>query len=58
MSFKIDKGKLIVDLDLKSTALSKSGKTYMVAGSGGFSWVSDGEGGEIGVSYNVVRRKD
>jgi len=58
MTFKIDKGKLIVDLDLKSTMPSKSGKTYMVAGSGGFSWVSDGEGGEIGVSYNVVRRKD
>ena len=57
MGFKIEKGKLVVDLDLKSTQLSKSGKTYMVAGSGGFVWTGDGEGGEIGVSYNIVRRK-
>ena len=58
MGFKIEGGKVIIEFDPTSTQLSKSGKTIMLASSGGFVWKRDGNKGEIGVSYNIVRRRE
>lgn len=52
MTHKLEGNKLIIEIDLDSKNLSKSGKTYMLATSGGFIWEED-----IGISYNVVRKK-
>ena len=52
MAHKLEGNKLIIDLKLDSKELSKSGKTIMLATSNGFQWE-----GDIGVSYNVVRKK-
>ena len=53
MGFVIEGNKVIIEFDPASTQLSKSGKSYMLASSGGFVW-KDG----IGVSFNIVRRKE
>ena len=53
MTHKIEGDKLIITLDLNSKELSKSGKTIMLATSNGFQWE-----GEIGVSYNIVKKKE
>jgi len=52
-----DENKVEIEFDPKSQRLSKTGKTLMLGSSGGFVWMSDGNGGEIGVSYNIVRRR-
>lgn len=57
MGFKIEGDKVVIDFDPASTQLSKSGKTIMLASSGGFVWKKDGNKGDIGVSYNIVRRQ-
>ena len=44
--------KLTIEIDLDSKQLSKSGKTYILASSNGFQWE-----GDIGISYNIVRKK-
>lgn len=53
MTHRIDteNNQLIIDLNMGSTELSKSGKTILLASSGGFKW----ENG-IGVSYNIVKK--
>ena len=51
MGHKLEGNKLTIDLDLQSTRKSKSGKTIMLASSNGFVW-----DGEIGISYNIVKR--
>jgi len=53
MTHKLDleKGQLIIDLNMSSTERSKSGKTILLATSGGFQWE---EG--IGISYNIVKK--
>lgn len=53
MAHKLEGNKLIIELDLESKNLSKSGKTFMLATSNGFMWE---EG--IGISYNIVRKKE
>jgi len=58
MGFKIEGNKIVIDFDPNSTVLSRSGKTVMLASSSGFVWKRDGEKGEIGVSYNIVRRRE
>ncbi|MCD6143627.1 hypothetical protein, partial [Thermococcus sp.] len=58
MGFTIEGNKVIIEFNPNSTQLSKSGKTYMLASSGGFVWVEDGNGGMIGVSYNIVRKRE
>lgn len=52
MAHKIEGNKLIIDLDLDSKQPTSSGKTIMLATSSGFQWV-----GDIGISYNIVRKK-
>lgn len=53
MSYKLDieNKQLIIDLNMESTERSKSGKTILLATSGGFQWE---EG--IGISYNIVKK--
>jgi len=58
MSFKVEGNKLIITFDPESRTLSRSGKTFMLGSSGGFQWVDDGNGGMIGISYNIVRQKE
>ena len=58
MGFEIDGNKVVIDFDPTSTQLSKSGKTIMLASSGGFVWKGDGKKGEIGISYNIVRKRE
>ena len=52
MSHKLEGNKLTIELDMDSKKESKSGKTIMLASSGGFVWE-----GDIGISYNIVKRK-
>ena len=52
MAHKLEGNKLIIELNLDSKELSKSGKTIMLATSNGFQWEED-----IGISYNIVRKK-
>jgi len=47
----IENNQLIIDLNMDSTERSKSGKTILLASSGGFQWE---EG--IGISYNLVKK--
>jgi len=58
MGFKIEGNKVIIEFDPASTQLSKSGKTLMLANSGGFVWKEDGKKGAIGINYNIVRRRE
>ena len=44
-----DGNKIKIEFDPKSQRLSKSGKTLILGSSGGFEWIKDGKGGEIGV---------
>ena len=44
--------KVEIEFDPKSTTSSKSGKTIILASSGGFQWE-----GDVGISYNIVKRK-
>ena len=53
MTHKLEGNKLIIELNMESKELSKSGKTIMLATSNGFQWV-----GEIGISYNIVKKKE
>ena len=53
MVHKLEGNKLIIELDMDSKELSKSGKTIMLATSNGFQWE-----GDIGISYNIVKRKE
>lgn len=48
---KLEGNKLTIMLDLNSKTQSKSGKTTMLASSGGFIWEN-----EIGISYNIVKK--
>jgi len=50
MTMEIDGNKLIIEFDLNSKQLSKSGKSYMLGTSGGFKQV-----GDIKVSYNIIK---
>ena len=50
--YKLEGNKLTIELDLDSKQVSKSGKTLILATSGGFQWEDD-----IGISYNIIRRK-
>ena len=52
MTHKLDGDKLTIELDLDSTTPSGSGKTILLASSHGFAWE-----GDIGISYNIVRKK-
>ena len=52
MSHKLEENKLTIEFDPESKTLSKSGKTIMLATSGGFIW-----DGEVGISYNIVKKK-
>ena len=47
----LENNKLIIDLNMDSTERSKSGKTILLASSGGFQWEN-----EIGISYNIVKK--
>lgn len=52
MGHKVEGNKVIIEFDPKSQTLSKSGKTILLASSGGFVWEND-----IGISYNIVKKK-
>ena len=52
MAHKIEGNKLVIELDLESTTLSKIGNTIMLATSHGFKWE-----GDIGISYNLVKKR-
>ena len=52
MTHKLEGNKLIIELDMESETLSSSGKNIMLATSKGFIWE-----GDIGISYNIVKRK-
>ena len=56
MSHKLEENKLTIEFDPESKTLSKSGKTFMLATSGGFVW-EDVNGNSVGISYNIVKRK-
>lgn len=56
MGHKVENNKVIIDFDPNSENLSKSGKTYILASSGGFQWEDIG-GQTIGISYNIVKKK-
>ena len=47
----MENNQLIIDLNMDSTERSKSGKTILLASSGGFQWEN-----EIGISYNIVKK--
>ena len=49
---KKESSKIEITYDAASTKESKSGKTIVLASSGGFVW-----DGDIGISYNIVKRK-
>lgn len=53
MTHKLEGNKLIIELNMESKELSKSGKTIMLATSNGFQWE-----GDIGISYNIVKKKE
>jgi len=50
---KLEGNKLVIELDLEGKELSKSGKNYLLASSHGFVWE-----GDIGISYNIVKKKE
>ena len=52
MGHKLEGNKRIIELDMESKELSKTGKTIMLATSNGFQWE-----GDIGISYNIVKKK-
>lgn len=56
MGFKIEGNKVIIEFDPESTEESRSGKTIMLGTSNGFQWIKT-KNGEIGISYNIVKRK-
>lgn len=47
----MENNQLIIDLNMDSEERSKSGKTILLASSGGFQWEQ-----EIGISYNIVKK--
>ncbi len=47
----LENNQLIIDLNMDSKERSKSGKTILLASSGGFQWDQ-----EVGVSYNIVKK--
>lgn len=51
-SHKLEGNRLVIEFDPNSTTLSGSGKTIMLASSGGFVWF-----GEVGINYNIVKKK-
>ncbi|MBI2672374.1 hypothetical protein HYX16_05555 [Candidatus Woesearchaeota archaeon] len=53
MAHKLEGNKLIIELNMDSKKLSKSGKTIMLATSNGFKWE-----GDVGISYNIVKKKE
>ena len=53
MAHKLEGNKLIIELNMGSKELSKSGKTIMLATSNGFQCE-----GDIGISYNIVKKKE
>jgi len=56
MSHKLEENKVVIAFDPESLTLSKSGKTYLLASSGGFVW-EEVNGKTIGISYNIVKKK-
>ena len=56
MSHKLEENKVVIEFDPNSLTLSKSGKTYLLASSGGFVW-EELNGETIGISYNIVKKK-
>ena len=52
VELKLSDGKLIVEFNPAETRPSKSGKTLVVATTGGFKWF-----GDTGVSVNIIKRK-
>jgi hypothetical protein len=54
MSFEIIENKVVIDFDIDSTQVSKSGKTIVLASSNGFKWV-DIDGVSVGINYNIVK---
>lgn len=52
MAHKLEGNKLVIELDLNSETLSKTGNSIMLASSRGFVWE-----GDIGISYNIVKKK-
>ena len=57
MGHTIKGNSITIEFDPDSTKTSRSGKTYMLGSSGGFVWKEDGKKGDIGISYNIVRRR-
>jgi len=47
----MENNQLIIDLNMDSKERSKSGKTILLASSGGFQWEN-----EVGISYNIVKK--
>jgi hypothetical protein len=52
MGHKVEGNKVIIDFNPDSRQESKTGKTFLLASSGGFVWV-----GDVGISYNIVKKK-
>lgn len=60
-SYKMDKGKLVITVDVSQTACadapsSTSGKTNMVASSGGFVAIPSPDGFNVSFSLNVTAK--
>ncbi len=51
--FEVKGNQVIITFDPDSKELSKSGKSFILASSGGFQYE-----GDIGISYNITRKKD
>ncbi len=43
---------VIITFDPNSKEISGTGKSYMLASSGGYQW-----NGDIGISYNIIKKK-
>ena len=52
---QIKDGKLTASIPLLGKSPSKTGKSILVAGSGGFVPVKDEKGTEYRISYNVIK---
>ena len=57
MEITIKDGKFTITGQLQPPTLSKSGKTYIVAGTGGFINVTDEKGKPYSVSINIITKE-
>lgn len=49
---EVQGNQVIITFDPKSKEVSNSGKSYILASSGGYQWE-----GDMGISYNIIKKK-